>query len=69
MKVFQSDDKSSFTMQGRIWTQTFKIEDLRKQIDLYTRLWKRRGGKRPLASGGQLFPLEKETHTQAKTPF
>ncbi len=25
MKVFLSDDKSSFTMQGRIWTQTFKV--------------------------------------------
>ncbi len=45
MKVFLSDDKSSFTMQGRIWTQTIKIEDLRKQIDLYTRLTKRRGGE------------------------
>ncbi len=59
MKVFLSDDKSSFTMQGRIWTQTFKIESLRTQIDLYTRLTKRRGGERPLALGGQLFAQEK----------
>ena len=69
MKVVLSDDKFSFTMQGRIWTQTFKIEYLRTQIDLYTRHTKRRDGERPLAPGGQLFPQEKETHTQAKTPF